>query len=269
MGKIIGLTGSHGGAGATTSGINLAISLAQQGKKVLFIDTDPMGTMAAACGMSNGTKNGIVQLLRGQSREQVVKKTTLDIPLSLLTSGVLLPSDAFFLERQAKNGRLGNILNRLGREYDYTIVDTPSNIEAIITVVYAYCQAIILVLSCHSNSIKTLPVLLRLMQRVQGNLNPDLHILGILASQVDYQNPYELDALSILRVSFPPGIFFSTIIPRSHQFEKAAASSAPLCLFPGKNKFSRLYSQLTEEFLSRISPATAQGNNHDQPERLF
>jgi chromosome partitioning protein len=269
VGKIISLTGNHGGAGTTTSGINLAIGLARQGKRILLIDTDPMGTMAAACALPTSAQQGLVQILRGQNQAHLINKTGLDLSLSVLTNGVRYPSDAFFLEEQAKNGKLGLLLDNLSREYDFIIVDTPSNIEAITAIVLVHCQAVILTLTCHATAIKTLPVLLRLMAKIQGNFNTRLNIVGILASMVDYQNPYELDALAAVRVGFPAGIFFSTIIPRSRQFEKAAARSIPLHLFSEKNGISSLYRQLTEEFLQRITPSMPQETNHDQPERLF
>ncbi len=269
MGIIISMAGHQGGAGKTSTAMNLGISLARRNKKVLLLDSDPVGGMAVASSLQGETQGGLVQILRGQPKERLINKSILDLPLSLLANGARQPSDAFFLEQQAQNGQLGEFINGLGHEYDYLLVDTPSSIDAISSMVFAHSQAIILVLPCRSDSVKTLPLLLRMLQRIQEKLHPGLYILGILVTMFDCQNPYELDVLSTIRLSFPQGAFFSTIIPRSGQFEKAAGHGIPLGLFAENNGIGALYDQLAAEILIRLSTSISKGNHDEQPERLF
>lgn len=253
MGTILSIAGHQGGSGKTTTTLNLGLNLAHLGNKVLLIDSDPRGALAKAAGLTGReAEQGLVQILRGRDRQPLLAGSSHGLPLDLLANGSRQPADAFFLGRQARQGGLGRIIAELAGQYDYTLIDTPSTIEAISAMVFAQCHHVLLALPCRHGAVKTLPGLLRLLKQVKDRLQPHLDILGILATKVDNQNPYELDVLATIRLSFPEGLFFSTLIPRSGHFERAASHCLPLALQADNNEISHLYSHLAQEVVTRL-----------------
>ena len=88
--KIISIINQKGGVGKTTTVINLASALTQQGKKILIIDLDPQGNATTGLGLSNIEKSDetIYGILNGtKSISEVIKKTKFD-NLDLITSNV-------------------------------------------------------------------------------------------------------------------------------------------------------------------------------------
>ena len=50
MGRVIAVANQKGGVAKTTTAVNLGIGLAREGKSVLFVDTDPQGSLTASLG---------------------------------------------------------------------------------------------------------------------------------------------------------------------------------------------------------------------------
>jgi len=120
--KTIVVTSPTLGDGKTVTTVNLAITLARSGKKVLVIDADlRKPKVHHYFGVKN--KEGLTNLLT-DSKEEVKIKTTERSDISnlyIITSGPIPPNPAEMLN----SNRMKSLLEKVREEYDIVIIDTP------------------------------------------------------------------------------------------------------------------------------------------------
>ena len=118
--RVVLITSSLPGEGKTTSSINLAISMALMGAKVLLIDADLRKPMVHK---ALNTKNdlGLSGVLGGFCKLQKALQYEVEENLDVLTSGAIPPNPAELLS----SGGMINILDYCKGNYDYIFIDTP------------------------------------------------------------------------------------------------------------------------------------------------
>ena len=114
--QTIVVTSSNPNEGKSEVSINLAASLAQQGKKVLLIDAD----------MRKPTQHKIKFLLRETGAEAIQRLEILDVKFDVLTSGPVPPNPSEMLASYA----MEQSIKAFVEHYDYVIIDTPPLLAA-------------------------------------------------------------------------------------------------------------------------------------------
>lgn len=140
--KVIEITSCHENEGKSTISLFLAVSLAEMGKKVLFIDADLRKSVIAARNTDAVASSGLSEVLTGQKTLQECVWATQYPTLSLLFSGVFPPNPVDLL-----NGKYFKKIIAASRDvYDYVIIDTPPIGEVIDAAAVApACDGILLV----------------------------------------------------------------------------------------------------------------------------
>lgn len=118
--KCIGVTSPTPGDGKSTTASNLAISLAQIGKRVLLVDCD-MRLPTIASKFRVKSVPGLSDFLVGQARIEEVIRTVESCDLHILPSGNIPPDATGLLEAK----QLESLFSALRGVYDYVIVDLP------------------------------------------------------------------------------------------------------------------------------------------------
>lgn len=173
--RVIALTSSVPNEGKSVVAFNLANSLAEDGKKVLYIDADIRKSVTVVrYGVDVETK-GLAHYLSGQAKlEQVIYETNID-NLSVIFTGQTAPNPSELLG----NDRFKKMLEQEREEFDYIIIDCPplgSVIDA--AIVAKECDGAIIVIETDNVSYK-------IVQRVKKQLDQSgCRILGAVLNKV-------------------------------------------------------------------------------------
>ena len=119
--KIISLTSCVPNEGKSMVSFNLAISMAETGKKVLFIDADLRKSVLIGRYKINKAIKGLTQYLSGVEQLDDVRYSTNVKNMDLILSGPVPPNPAELLN----NEKFTELLETARKEYDYVIIDTP------------------------------------------------------------------------------------------------------------------------------------------------
>ncbi len=119
-GKVIAVTSSIPNEGKTTTCINLAITFAQTGAKVILIDCDLRKARAHRYLDSDRTE-GVSNILCGFADAKSAIKKNIRENLDMLSAGELPPNPAELLQTQV----FSDLIEQLKQEYDYIFIDTP------------------------------------------------------------------------------------------------------------------------------------------------
>ena len=193
--KIISVINQKGGVGKTTTVINLAAGLSMKGKKILVIDLDPQGNATTGLGLSNteSSEQTIYSVLNGNKKiSEVVKKTKFE-NLDLITSNVDLSGlevetagdsrRAFMLKDE-----LAAYLNDSRASYDYVLIDCPPSLSLLTIMALVSSNSLVVPLQTEFFALEGLTQLMKTIDRIKNNLNPELKIKGILLTMYDKRN---------------------------------------------------------------------------------
>jgi chromosome partitioning protein len=256
--RILAVANQKGGVGKTTTAINLGTALAAIGEDVLIIDLDPQGNASTGLGIDRrNRRHSTYDVLAGETllRDAIVPTAVprLQIaPSTLDLSGLELEIG----QARDRAFRLRSALAQLKTpvagqtNFTYVLVDCPPSLNLLTVNAMAAAHAILVPLQCEFFALEGLSQLLKTVESVREQLNPDLTIHGIVLTMYDSRNNLSGQVVADVRQFMGPKVY-DTIIPRNVRVSEAPSYGKPVLVYDLKCSGSEAYLRLATEIIQR------------------
>jgi len=231
--------------------------LAQKEKKVLIIDLDPQGNATTGLGLSNleNSNETIYAVLNGsKSISNVIKKTNYQ-NLDVVTSNVDLSGLEVETAGDSKRafilkGELSAYLNDFRGQYDYILIDCPPSLSLLTVMALVSSNSLVVPLQTEFFALEGLTQLMKTIERIKANLNPELSIRGILLTMYDKRNKLSSQVEKEARDFFNDKVYL-TVIPRNVRLSEAPSHGMPVLIYDKSCPGSKSYFSFTVEFINQ------------------
>ncbi len=251
----IAVINQKGGVGKTTTVINLASSLSIMGQSNLIIDLDPQGNATTGLGKSNNDEDRNIYnlLIKKISLSDAILKTDIknldiigsNVNLSGLEVETANDSDRAFVLKQI----LENEKNLLSK-YDNIFIDCPPSLSLLTIMALVASDELLVPLQTEFFALEGITQLVKTIDRIKINLNPQLKVRGILLTMFDKRNKLSSQVDKEARNFFKEKVY-KTVIPRNVRLSEAPSHGQPCVLYDKNCLGSKSYTKLAEEFLNQ------------------
>jgi chromosome partitioning protein len=252
-GRIVAVANQKGGVGKTTTAINVATSLALQGRSVLLVDVDPQGNLTSGVGLKGQRAEAgtaYEALMSDRASDTFILPTQVQRLFLIPADRNLTGAEIEMVPMPDRERRLQRVLEPLRSRFEFIFIDCPPSLGLLTLNALVAADAVLIPLHCEYFALEGLADLVGTMRRVRGALNPSLDIEGVLLTMYDDRTNLGQLVARDVRDFFKDKVF-NTIIPRNVRLGEAPSHGTPGVLYDTKSRGAAAYIALAKEMLSR------------------
>ena len=253
---VIAVANQKGGVGKTTTTINVAASLANQGQRVLLVDFDPQANATSGIGIEKREGGSVYESLVGDA---LLTDQIISTPYQNLS---VIPGEVNLCGAEIELPRMDDCLHRLQRAlhsvkmanvYDIILIDCPPSLGSLTLNAFVAADSLLVPIQCEYYALEGISMVQRLIDQVrESGDNPGLNIVGIVMTMYDGRTRLSQQVLDEVRSHFSD-VIFETTIPRATRLAEAPSHGQPALVYDPDGLATAAYDVLASELMQRLN----------------